>query len=137
MGLEQGLVVRKEHIEKIIDHCIKGLPNEACGIIASRDGEVTEIFPTENTQASPTNYTIDSKQQLKIYNEIEDKGWDLAGFFHSHVASEAYPSETDKKLSTYPNCLYFIVSLKDRRKPEIKAYLINKDKVEEKKFIIN
>jgi proteasome lid subunit RPN8/RPN11 len=61
--------------------------------------------------------------------------------YHSHVASEAYPSPTDIRLSQwqgtdpptdlYPGAFYVLVSLKDRNNPAVRAYQIHAGEVTE------
>ena len=59
---------------------------------------------------------------MQVFNEIDDKGWELFAIFHSHTHSEAYPSPTDvKHAEGYPEPSYVIVSLADRETPVVRA----------------
>jgi proteasome lid subunit RPN8/RPN11 len=55
---------------------------------------------------------------------MDDEGLELAGIYHSHTHSEAYPSETDRRLAFYPDSRYLILSLSDRENPVLKAFRI-------------
>ena len=84
-----------------------------------------------NADQSRTTYRLDPKDQFQVFSEIEDKGWELAGIFHSHTHTEAYPSETDRQQAFYPDAHYVLVSLADRSNPSLRAYAIVEGLVEE------
>ena len=111
--------------DEMIRHCLEGKPNEACGIIGSSNGEVVKVFRMTNAAGSPVRYSLDSKEQLAVYNKLEREGWDLAGVFHSHTHTEAYPSPTDIRLAS-EDVPYIIVSLASNP-PSIRAFRIVKD----------
>jgi [CysO sulfur-carrier protein]-S-L-cysteine hydrolase len=118
-------------LEEIVQHAREDLPNECCGIVASEDGAAVRVFRATNAEASPVRYSLDPREQYEITMEIEDAGWDLGAIYHSHTRSEAYPSQTDVNLAFYPDALYVIVSLRDRSNPEVRAYRIANERIEE------
>src|SRR5689334_10794205 len=97
----------------MVEHAEAELPNEACGVLAGPDGAVERFFPTSNADESAYTYRLDAKEQFEVFNEIERKGWELAGIFHSHTHTEAYPSETDRRQAFYPEAAYVLISLTD------------------------
>jgi [CysO sulfur-carrier protein]-S-L-cysteine hydrolase len=97
--------------DEVIAHARAGLPNEACGILAGRDGHVERFFPAEADEPSPYYYRISSADQIRIMNAIEDAGLDMVGIYHSHVSSPAYPSRTDTEQAFWPDAVYVIASL--------------------------
>jgi proteasome lid subunit RPN8/RPN11 len=97
--------------DEIIAHARAGLPNEACGILAGRDGRVERFFAAVPDEPSPYYYRIAGPDQIRIMNEIDDAGLDLVGIYHSHVSSPAYPSRTDAEQAFWPDAVYVIVSL--------------------------
>jgi [CysO sulfur-carrier protein]-S-L-cysteine hydrolase len=97
--------------DDIVAHARAGLPNEACGILAGRDGRAERFHPAAPDEPSPYYYRIEAGEQLRILNEIEDAGLDVVGIYHSHVASPAYPSRTDVEQAFWPDATYVIVSL--------------------------
>jgi proteasome lid subunit RPN8/RPN11 len=114
----------RSHADEIVDHCERGRPNEACGILAGRDGEVVKVFGMANAAGSPVRYALDPKEQLAVYNTLDTHGWELAGVFHSHTHTEPYPSPTDVRLAA-EDVPYVIVSLASRP-PVIRAWRIRK-----------
>jgi proteasome lid subunit RPN8/RPN11 len=97
--------------DDIVAHARAGLPNEACGILAGRDGRAERFYPAESDEPSPYYYRIDSREQIRIIGEIEDAGMDVVGIYHSHTSSPAYPSRTDVDQAFWPDAVYVIVSL--------------------------
>jgi proteasome lid subunit RPN8/RPN11 len=128
-------------IDEMIAHALADLPNECCGIIAGKDGAATRLYRTNNSEASPFRYNIDPRDILRIERETDDNGWQVLVIYHSHVASEAYPSPTDIRLSQwqgtnpptdlYPGAYYVLVSLKDRDNPVVRVYQIHAGEVTE------
>lgn len=96
---------------EIIAHARDGLPNEACGILAGRDGRVEQFFPAQSDEPSPFYYRIEARDQIRIMNAIDAAGLDLVGIYHSHTSSPAYPSRTDAEQAFWPDAVYVIVSL--------------------------
>jgi len=107
------------------------MPNECCGIIATSDGAVVRVFRATNAEASPVRYSLDPNEQLRITNEIDASDWELGGIYHSHTRSKAYPSQTDVNLAFYPDALYLIVSLEDPDSPDLRAFRIVEERIEE------
>ena len=97
--------------DQIVAHARAGLPNEACGIIAGRDGRAERFFPAQPDEPSPYYYRIESRDQIRIMNEIDEAGLDLIGIYHSHTSSPAFPSRTDAEQAFWPDAVYVIVSL--------------------------
>ncbi len=119
--------------EEILAHARAGMPNEACGVVAGDDGRPVRIYPMRNAEQSPVVYRFEEREQLEVFNEIEEKGWELLAFFHSHTHTEAYPSPTDRahahwsdpvsgeELATYPGTRYMIVSFAEQE-PVLRAF---------------
>jgi proteasome lid subunit RPN8/RPN11 len=123
--------IARELIDELVAHARSDAPNECCGIIASRDGEATRVFPAENVHASPTRYEIEPRDQLRIVNEIDDEGWELGAIYHSHTRSEPVPSQTDINLArNWPDPLYVIVGVAGEE-PDVRAFAIRDGAVDE------
>ena len=119
------LVLTNQHREGIFLAAKAGWPNEICGILAGTNNRVEKVFAMRNTSDTPKLcYLMDPKEQLKISKEIRAAGWEMLGIYHSHAESEAYPSARDVELAYYPDTLYFIVSLKDKANPGLRAFRI-------------
>jgi [CysO sulfur-carrier protein]-S-L-cysteine hydrolase len=118
-------------VQELVEHARDDLPNECCGILAARDGEVVKLYRATNAEASPVRYGLDPHEQYRIMMEIEDQGWALGAIYHSHTRSPAYPSQTDVNLAFYPDALYLIVSLEDLDNPDLRAFRIVDSKIDE------
>ena len=117
--------------DEMVAHALEDRPYEVCGILAGRGSRVTHAYRARNTEQSPVRYEIDPQDLLRIFRAIDDADLDHLGIYHSHTHTRAYPSETDKRLATYPEALYFIVSLVDERAPYVKAFTIRDGTVTE------
>jgi len=112
---------------------------EACGILAGRAGKVVsadelwlvvEVYEMRNVENSPIGYSMDPREQLAVEKQMRAKRQQLLGIYHSHTATEAYPSSVDKSLAISPDVSYVIVSLKDRVSPTVWSYRIDGTRVE-------
>ena len=103
------LILKKEFFEKIIAQSKREFPNEACGILAGKEGRVEKVYEMANIEKSASTFFMDAKEQLKVMKEIRNLGLEMAGIYHSHVASQAYPSAHDVELALYVEASYVIV----------------------------
>ena len=112
--------------EEVVAHCQSRYPKEACGLLAGRTaGSAARIYPMTNVEDSPIAYAMDPKEQLRVEQAMRAAGLRLVGIYHSHTASEAYPSSVDVGLAISPEVSYVLVSLKDRQRPDLKSYRID------------
>lgn len=118
-------------LKEMAEHGLREFPNEACGLLAGRDGEPVRFFAMKNLDASPVSYRLDPKEQLHVFEQMDDEGLDLLGIFHTHTHSEAFPSETDTKLAFYPDAYYLVMSLSDREHPVLRAFRILEGEITE------
>ena len=118
------LELDQDHYEALVAHARAEYPNEACALLAGRDGAAERVYALPNAEASPTFYVVEPKAQLQAMTEMDELGWDLVGIFHSHTFTEAYPSRTDVELARYPEAAYLILSLADQEAPELRAFRI-------------
>lgn len=99
-------------------------PNEGCGLLAGDGTTVTKVLRMSNAAASPMRYALDPEEQFAAYKMLEEEALTLAGVFHSHTRTEAYPSPTDVRLAS-EDVPYVIVSLAPDP-PVIRAFRIEK-----------
>ncbi|MBI4342626.1 MAG: M67 family metallopeptidase [Candidatus Omnitrophica bacterium] len=109
---------------EIIAHCQSRYPKEACGLLAGAGGAVAQVYPMTNVEDSPIGYSMDPKEQLRVERQMRAQGQQLLGIYHSHTATDAYPSSVDVRLSISPEVSYVLISLKDRTRPILKSYRI-------------
>jgi proteasome lid subunit RPN8/RPN11 len=122
--------------KEILDQGLREFPNECCGLIAAEAGAPVKVFAMKNADASPATYRLDGKEQLRIFQEMDDRGWELWAIYHSHTHSEAYPSDTDVRLAFYPDARYILLSLADRKDPVIRSFWIVDDEVTEEELTV-
>jgi proteasome lid subunit RPN8/RPN11 len=122
--------------KEIVEQGLREFPNEACGVIAAEGGAPVKVFQMTNADASPATYRLDGKEQLRVFDEIDERGWELWAIYHSHTHSEAYPSETDVRLAFYPEAFYLLLSLQDRAAPELRAFRIEDGRIDEEELTV-
>ena len=128
------LTLKKELFKRITEHAIREFPNEACGILSGSQGRVEKVYEMANVDKSPETFFMDAREQLKVMKEIRNKGEEMIGIYHSHVASLAYPSSHDVELALYPEVSYVIISIKDRKNPLIRSFKIVEGKITEEEL---
>jgi proteasome lid subunit RPN8/RPN11 len=122
----------QEQYDALVAHAKAEYPNEACALLGGPPGGAVErVYALPNAEASPTFYVVEPKAQLRAMTDMDDRGWDLVGIFHSHTFTEAYPSKTDVELARYPDAAYLILSLADPEAPLLRAFTIADGAVEE------
>lgn len=121
----------KRFADAIVAQARSEYPNEACGLLAGKDGVATHLYRMTNAERSPVIYRMDPKEQLRVFNEIDDEGIELVAIYHSHTRSAAYPSATDVSLAYYPESVYLIVSLADADRADMRGFRIEDGKITE------
>jgi len=125
------IVLTQKEKDKLITHAIELQPNESCAMLLGEKIDdawnVKEVFLTENTDKSQTNFTISPEELLKGYQLAEKMHLELVGVFHSHPNSDAIPSSTDKKFMQNNPVPWIIFSGVNN---DLKAYLLDSDVIE-------
>ena len=101
--------------DAIVAHAREDHPDEACGVVAGPEGtERPERFiPMLNAARSPTFYEFDSTELLALYKQMWAQDEEPVVVYHSHTATEAYPSRTDIGLAQEPGAHYVLVSTRE------------------------
>jgi len=109
------LRIRDEILQAVIAHARADHPDEACGVIAGPEGsdEPVRFIPMVNAARSPTFYEFDSRDLLALYRDMDDRGEEPVVIYHSHTATEAYPSRTDISYASEPHAHYLLVSTRE------------------------
>lgn len=116
----------------MIAHARACAPLECCGLLAADgDGALVMAYCLENADASPVAYTVAPADHFGALRHAERMGWELAGAFHSHPRSAAYPSPTDVARAPEPDWLYVVIGLVDAERPEVKGFWIRDGEVVE------
>ncbi len=140
-GGRLALRLPKAMVDEMVAHARDDLPNEACGVILGKEGVARALYRARNAEASPYRYSIDPQDLFHLHKEVDEKDLEFMVIYHSHVASEAYPSPTDVRLSQwrgagppmdmYPTAHYVLVSLAKPEAPSVRAYRITDGVVSE------
>jgi len=125
------IYIAKKLFEEMIEHSKREFPNEACGILSGSQGRVTRVYEMTNSDKSPETFFMDPREQLKVMKDIRNRSEEMLGIYHSHVASEAYPSSHDVELALYPEVSYVIISIKDKNNPSVRSFKIVEGKIRE------
>ncbi|MFD4179621.1 Mov34/MPN/PAD-1 family protein [Rhodococcus sp. NPDC058514] len=120
------LVIRSDLVEAMVAHARADHPDEACGIIAGPEGSDLPLrhVPMINAERSPTFYRFDSGEQLRLWREMEAADEAPVVIYHSHTATEAYPSRTDISFASEPGAHYVLISTRDPKSHELRSYRI-------------
>jgi proteasome lid subunit RPN8/RPN11 len=118
-------------VDQVLAHARRDHPDECCGVIAARDGVVTRLFQMENAERSPTGFTFDSAEWLRVYRALDDADEVPWVVYHSHTMTEAYPSRTDIRWSETAGFPYWLLVSTRSDEDEVHAYTITDGTVTE------
>jgi proteasome lid subunit RPN8/RPN11 len=112
--------------DAILAHARRDHPDEACGVVAGAAGSDTPTrhIPMLNAARSPTFYEFDSADLLALYREMDDNDEEPIVVYHSHTATEAYPSRTDISYASEPNAHYVLVSTRAEDTTDFRSFRI-------------
>jgi proteasome lid subunit RPN8/RPN11 len=127
------LEIPKDLYDKIVAHARADHPDEACGLIAGPVGSdrPQRFIPMTNAARSPTFYEFDSTEQFQVWTEMDDHDEEPVVIYHSHTATEAYPSRTDVSYASEPGAHYVLVCTRDPEHSEFRSYRITDGQVTE------
>jgi proteasome lid subunit RPN8/RPN11 len=94
------------------------------------------FIPMVNAARSTTFYEFDSGDLLRLYREMDSRDEEPVVIYHSHTATEAYPSRTDIGLASEPNAHYVLISTRSQDTDEVRSYRIVDSEVTEEKVVI-
>ena len=112
--------------DAIVAHARRDHPDEACGVVAGPEGSdrPTRFVPMLNAARSPTFYEFDSADLLALYKDLDARDEEPVVVYHSHTATEAYPSRTDISYASEPNAHYVLVSTRTDDDVEFRSFRI-------------
>jgi proteasome lid subunit RPN8/RPN11 len=120
------LRIRRDLVDAMVDHARRDHPDEACGVLAGPVGsERPERFIAMiNAERSPNFYRFDSMEDIRLERELDARGEERVVIYHSHTATEAYPSRTDVNIAGYPEAHYVLISTRDPDVHELRSFRI-------------
>lgn len=109
------LKISKALVDQMVAHARADHPDEACGVIAgpANSDQPQRFIPMINAARSPTFYEFDSADLLALYKDMDAKNEDPVVIYHSHTATEAYPSRTDISYASEPFAHYVLISTRE------------------------
>jgi len=109
------LKISQSLVDEMIAHAKRDHPDEACGVISGPEGSdrPERFVPMINAAGSPTFYEFDSSELLSLYKQMWANDEEPVVIYHSHTATEAYPSRTDLNLANEPGAHYVLVSTRE------------------------
>jgi proteasome lid subunit RPN8/RPN11 len=124
--LANVLSIERAIHDAIVAHARRDHPDEACGVVAGAAGSgcPTRFIPMLNAERSPTFYRFDPMEQLKVWREMDDNDEEPVVIYHSHTATEAYPSRTDVSFASEPDAHYVLVSTRDDEIADFRSFRI-------------
>lgn len=120
------LTIDQATYDAIVAHAKRDHPDEACGIVAGPEGSdrPERLVEMVNAAGSPTFYEFDSTELLDLYKQMWANDEEPVVIYHSHTATEAYPSRTDISYASEPNAHYVLVSTREEQSTEFRSFRI-------------
>lgn len=137
------LRIRQDLVDRIVEHARADHPDEACGVISGPEGSdrPERFIPMVNAARSPTFYEFDSGDLFRLYKDMQANDEEPVVVYHSHTATEAYPSRTDIALASEPGAHYVLISTRETGNAdgpyELRSYRIVNGEVTEEAIEIH
>ena len=114
-------------------------PLEACGILGGKKFDFSILaqwsFPARNEQRSTSRFRMDPQDQLFAFNQLDQRGLDLVGIYHSHPHGPPSPSKTDIEQAYYPEAVQLIWAY-DGNNWDCRSYIIQAGQVQEIPLVV-
>lgn len=119
-------MIRRDLVDAMVGHARRDHPDEACGVLAGPVGSdrPERLIEMANAERSPTFYRFDAAEQLRVWRTMDAADEEPVVIYHSHTATEAYPSRTDVSYASQPDAHYVLVSTRDPAIHELRSYRI-------------
>ncbi len=120
------LTIARALHDAVVEHAWRDHPDEACGVIAgpAAGDEPVRFVAMLNAARSPTFYEFDSMDLLRLYRDMDARDERPVVIYHSHTATEAYPSRTDISYASEPDAHYVLVSTRETGGAEFRSFRI-------------
>ena len=110
-------------------HGAETYPNECCGALIGRDGEVSATYALPNTteEGPRRRFLVRPDDYRQAEKEARASGGDLLGFYHSHPDHPARPSQYDLD-HAWPFFSYIIVSVRAGAPEDMTSWRLREDR---------
>ncbi|HXW16689.1 MAG TPA: M67 family metallopeptidase [Candidatus Acidoferrales bacterium] len=123
--MREAIRIRREILAEMLAHAEREAQRECCGLLAGRDGAISEIFSAGNASENPaTSYEIAPADLFRMMRAIRAARLDLLGIYHSHPQGDNFPSALDVERAFYPDAAYFVVSPRAKARNPVRAFWI-------------
>lgn len=132
------LSITRAALEQIERQAAVEHPLEACGLIAAQahSSLASRVVPMRNQAASATWFSFEPREQLRVWRELDERDEHCRVIYHSHTASEAWPSRDDIALASDPALHYLIVSTWPQARHKVRSFRIVGGRVFEEQLSI-
>ena len=124
------LQIQKSELEKIKQHAEQGYPHEVVGILAGKrqNNVVTEVQNLINERGDTNNrYKVSALTLFRSEQELESRGLEIVGYYHSHPDHPSQYSEYDKD-HALPNMSYLILSVMKGQSNTLQSWRLTEDR---------
>ena len=125
------LILSADHLATLRRHAEAMSPEECCGVLLgklSQDQSTVETVIVEAVVVGDNvaedrrrRYDIDVPTLLSSHRQARESRREVVGYYHSHPASPARPSATDRQ-HALPETTYLILGLSDGRLVEARGW---------------
>ena len=133
--MSQKIRVRRHVLDRLVEEARRSGEIECCGLLAGSGGVISEILPARNALLSGTKYGIAAEELFGLFRKIRARGLNHLGIYHSHPATDNFPSPSDIERAFYPDAAYFIISPRAGAPRPVRAFRIAGSKVEELEIV--
>jgi proteasome lid subunit RPN8/RPN11 len=132
------LKIGKSELESIRRHGEETYPHECCGVLlGTAEGQTRVVRAARrcgNADAAVDWFAIDPREILRIEREGRGQGWDIIGFYHSHVDCPAQWSTSDLEEAHWLGCSYAITRVQQGKAEETNSFALVGSSEEDKRF---
>jgi len=121
-------------------HSERTYPHECCGALIGqrRDGDwhVGDSIEAGNTRTDSAHnrYQISPLELIKIERTARERGFEIAGFYHSHPDHPAQWSKTDFEEAHWIGCSYVITAIEKGKAAQTNSFALTGATEETKQF---
>ena len=124
------IMITRKVLNEIVSHAEETYPEECCGLlIAAGDKKVFEAIRMKNSFPGPRHdrYNIDPLELYKADRSVAQRGFFVAGIYHSHPDYPASLSKYDLE-HAFPWYSYLVVSVPLGKAGDFKSWLPNESR---------
>lgn len=121
------LTLPRAMVDQVLAHARRDHPDECCGVITGVGGEASRLIEMTNAERSPTGFTFETTEQLRVWRDVDDRDEEFLAVYHSHTMTEAYPSRTDVKWSLTAGFEHWLLVSTRSEEDEVRSFTISPD----------